>query len=627
MTKIFFYSSIIFAFFVFITACSNLDKPEVLETDVVVVGGGTGGTAAAIQSARSGARTILVCESPWLGGMLTAAGVSCTDGNHKLPSGIWEEFRKAMYKHYDTSNLATGWVSNFNFEPHVGADIFLKMAEAEPNLIVLFEHQLQNIKIKTVPNGKSKLESVFVISKQDSSLINISAKVFIDGTELGDLMAMAGCAYSVGLEPEDVSGEVGYGVSGSYGVIQDLTYAAILKDYGPGADKTIPQPANYKEDEFACSNSEDCSDSTKLYSKVDAQKMLDYGKMPNQKYMLNWPSNGNDFYTDIIHRTEAERVKSLDSAKQKTLRFVYYIQTKLGKKNIGLADDEFDTPDQLPYIAYHREGRRLEGLVRFRSSDIIKPGKESNLYRTGISVGDYPIDHHHRMYPGPQPDLTFVPVPSYNIPAGALIPQQVTNLIVCDKGISVSNIMNGTTRLQPVILLTGQAAGIMASIAVKDKLAVQEIPVRSIQAGLLKAKAFIMPYVDVLPTEAEWLAVQQVGASGLMMGEGKTEGWSNRTYFYPDSTLPIKTLIAWAAEYGIRPLVPIPDLEAATTLAHLDLLMLNLSLELKEKMVEDYKSKPTHKALTRREIAVWIDKNVTPFTRGVEWDGSFSDGN
>ena len=63
-----------------------------IETDVLVVGGGAGGVAAAIQSARMGAKTILVVDGPWLGGMLSAAGVSATDGNHELHSGIWQEF-------------------------------------------------------------------------------------------------------------------------------------------------------------------------------------------------------------------------------------------------------------------------------------------------------------------------------------------------------------------------------------------------------------------------------------------------------------------------------------------------------------------------------------------------------
>jgi len=73
---------------------------SIKHTDILVVGGGTGGTAAGIQAARLGVATTIVENSPWLGGMLSAAGVSATDGNHSLPSGFWNEFRNELYKVY-----------------------------------------------------------------------------------------------------------------------------------------------------------------------------------------------------------------------------------------------------------------------------------------------------------------------------------------------------------------------------------------------------------------------------------------------------------------------------------------------------------------------------------------------
>ena len=78
-----------------------------IHTQVLVVGGSTGGTAAGIQSARSGVETIIIEQTNMLGGMLTAAGVSCTDGKAAMQSGIWQEFREALYKHYHTQNLQT----------------------------------------------------------------------------------------------------------------------------------------------------------------------------------------------------------------------------------------------------------------------------------------------------------------------------------------------------------------------------------------------------------------------------------------------------------------------------------------------------------------------------------------
>ena len=78
-------------FYLFLVAlCTlNCSQNKSLTYDIVIVGGGTSGTAAAIQAGRSGADVLLLQEQDWLGGMLTAAGVSATDGNHKLPSGIW----------------------------------------------------------------------------------------------------------------------------------------------------------------------------------------------------------------------------------------------------------------------------------------------------------------------------------------------------------------------------------------------------------------------------------------------------------------------------------------------------------------------------------------------------------
>ena len=76
-------------------ACSGVS-----EYDVVIIGGGTSGVAAGLQSARLGARTLIVEEFDWLGGMLTSAGVSATDGNQVLRGGIWDEFRTELENHY-----------------------------------------------------------------------------------------------------------------------------------------------------------------------------------------------------------------------------------------------------------------------------------------------------------------------------------------------------------------------------------------------------------------------------------------------------------------------------------------------------------------------------------------------
>ena len=200
-----------------------------LETDVLVVGGGTGGIAAGIQSARLGARTIVAEPLPWLGGMLSSAGVSATDGDHRLPSGIWREFRQKVYDTYGGPEAVnTGWVSNTHFEPHVADRIFKEMAAAAGQLRVLLRHRLVDVRREGGAVRGAVLQDLATGRR-----VEVRAKVVVDGTDLGDVLARGGAGFDLGLEADSVSGEKA-GVTASSDVVQDLTWCAILKDYGPG---------------------------------------------------------------------------------------------------------------------------------------------------------------------------------------------------------------------------------------------------------------------------------------------------------------------------------------------------------------------------------------------------------
>jgi hypothetical protein len=334
------------------------------------------------------------------------------------------------------------------------------------------------------------------------------------------------------MESSELTGEDVH-VPASNNIIQDITYVGILKDYGK-PQPLIQRPSQYDSTEFDGSNTNFYRDLLRKKPGVDAQKMLDYGRMPNNKFMLNWPIYGNDIYLNIIEHSREEREKILEAAKQQTLRFVYFIQKDLQMRNLGLADDEFPTKDLLAFYPYHRESRRLRGLVRMNVKHISSPyNTKDALYRTGIAVGDYPIDHHHKKNAAAPQHLDFYPVPSFNIPLGALIPANYSNFIVAEKSISVSNIVNGTTRLQPCVLQIGQAAGTLAAISVRTGQAVQAVSVRKVQASLLDAGVYIMPFIDVPNDHPHFIATQKIGAIGLLRGRGVPVGWANQTYFDP----------------------------------------------------------------------------------------------
>jgi hypothetical protein len=497
---------------------------QTIQTDVLIAGGGTGGTAAGIQSARAGVNSIIVEPTPWLGGMLSAAGVSATDGNHKLPSGIWKEFRDSLYKYYGgPDGVYTGWVSNTLFEPHIANRILKNTALKEKKLQVIYNYRFLHV----LKQGNKVTGAIF-INNEDKQL-KIYAKVVIDATELGDVLKDAGAGYDVGMEAKSYSGET-CALDSAYNIIQDITYAAILKDYGANADKTIPKPYSYDSTVFTCACKTDkCPD-----AESNPQEMLSYGRLPNNKYMINWWVHGNDYYVNAIEMDYSQREKAYEAAKEKTLCFVYYIQNSLGYKNLGLADDEFPTTDKLPFIPYNREGRRVKGIVRLTVTDILDPyTRPEKLYRTAISVGDYPIDQHiaenfkvpQRKFPG---------VPSFGVPLGCLIPANIEGLITAEKGISVSNIVNGATRLQPCVLLTGQAAGMLASLCIVHNIQPKEIDVREIQKKLLDCNAYLMPFIDVKPDDPDFKSIQRIGATGILQGEGVPYGWANQTWFYPE---------------------------------------------------------------------------------------------
>lgn len=531
LKKLSFYFSFLFFLHVKVPA-------QIVHTQVLVVGGTASGVSAGIQSARLGVSTLIMESTSWLGGMITSAGVSAFDGNHLMPSGLFGEFRNQLYKVYGgPKQVETGWVSNTLFEPHVGDSIFKIMARQEKKLQVKYKYEFK----EAITKGLEVVGAIFV-STEDATQLTVYANRIIDATELGDVMASAHIPYNVGMESYKETGENVH-IPATSNVIQDITHVAILKDFG-FPQPLIARPVNYDSTEFDGSNTNFYRDSSRKKPSVDAKKMLDYGRLPNNKYMLNWPIYGNDIYLNVVEQNKETRLKMIEEAKQQTLRFVYFIQKELGFKNYALAKDEFPTHDQLAFYPYYRESRRLKGIVRMKVQHIATPFEtEEPLYRTGIAVGDYPIDHHHKKNPSAPQHLDFYPVPSFNIALGTLIPQKHKNIIVAEKSISVSNVVNGTTRLQPCVLQIGQAAGMLAALSVLSHKQPIDVPVRWVQEKLLAAGIYIMPYMDLQPNEKHFIAAQKLGAIGLVKGNGVPSGWANKTFFKPFDKVNTKEVV------------------------------------------------------------------------------------
>lgn len=523
--------------------------------DVLVVGGGASGISAGIQSARMGVTAMIAEETPWVGGMLTAAGVSCIDGNYRLQSGIFGEFADSLAARYGGWDaLKTGWVSNINFEPQVGQEVLTNMAASCGDRL---DVRRETVMLSVTPEGDDDWK--VVLRGPDGRRYAVVADVLIDGTELGDVAKACGVEYEIGMDASSDTGE-SIAPEKANDIIQDLTFVAMLKDYGPDSDMTVDMPDGYDPSVFYnCAsgpNNTVPETGQTIWSPV---MMITYGRTPNGKYMINWPIYGNDYYVNSIEMSREERQEAYAKAKNFTLCFLYYIQTELGMKHLGIADDVFPTEDGLALIPYHRESRRIKGKAFFTLDAAASPyDHEYPYYRTGIAVGDYAVDHHHFRHPHWQdlPDLEFYPIPSFNVPIGVLIPAQddVKDLIVAEKSVSVSNLINGATRLQPVVMQLGQAGGAIAALSCLDGREVSKVRVRRVQSVLLDAGCYIMPYLDLPKDHRHFKALQRIGATGILRGEGRNVGWANQTWFRADDPLLAEDVYAQGYYDGELPL-------------------------------------------------------------------------
>ncbi|WP_446352791.1 FAD-dependent oxidoreductase [Coleofasciculus sp. A1-SPW-01] len=479
-----------------------------LTTEVLVVGGGTGGTSAAIQAARRGVKTILVSEFSWLGGMLTTAGVCAPDGNElgAWQTGLWGAFLRELQQR-QPGGLDNGWVSLFTYHPRIGAQIFTDWVQALPNL-----------KWIAGQTPLAVLKAGDCVTGVQFSDVVIHAKVILDATELGDVLELAEIPYHWGWELRSRFGEPSAPISGNdltqrYPV-QAPTWVVILKDFDTDTAPEIPPPPEYKPEQFFGA-----------WEGYGVESFLNYGRLPGGLFMLNWPQCGNDYGEGVgrLVESDASRQQFLQEARWHSQGFACFIQSQLGRR-YGLAHDMFPEASvgggAYALHPYYRESRRLVGMVTLREQEILPitggqvaplPVNESGNF-TGIAVGNYANDHH---YPG----FTFPLAPKsirwggrwtgtpFTIPYGCLVPMSMDGLLVCDKNISVSHIANGSTRLQPVVMNLGQAAGMAAALCVELGCQPRELVVRRIQEALLGdtiAPAAVMPLFDKSLDDPDW---------------------------------------------------------------------------------------------------------------------------
>jgi hypothetical protein len=559
----------------------SFSRAETVRTDVLVIGGGASGVAAAIQSARSKVKTLLVEPGPWLGGSMTMSGMCVLEANRNLPSGIWGEFHRKITDYYRPRlGYDTTHNSVLRFEPYTGADILKKICDTVKNLTV---------KMKTpwtaVKKDGTGWEVTIIINGE---VVKVDTKVLVDGTETGEVAAKAGAKFDGDADTERI------------------TWIAILKDFGRNADKTISKPEGYNAAVYSW-----------LKGK-DIRQMLHAVSIPNDKYMLDWGkySSGN-----VDGSTSKEELYK--KARLNTLGLVYYLQTELGYKNLGL-DGQFGTPDNLPFAPLVLQSRHVKGVVRMIMDDVTKPyDRESKLYRTTIGVSD-------AVPAGVQADK----FPPYTIPLGSIVVGDLDNILVTEKVLSVTNDVNNSIVYPSVQMTLGQGVGATAAFCAFFKTTTKRLHVRTIQGEILDYKGYLVPITDIAQKDPHWRAVQQVCVTGLLKGVQKTNGDKVEILFEPDDIVRTEEIKPFLLELYTRAFLWFNKEKPGDKFTVGNLLSLisdytltdpkTLQLHLQKAWTPQFKLTSTfdlNRPVTRIEFAVLTNKYLNPFAKTVDLSG------
>ena len=244
------------------------------------------------------------------------------------------------------------------------------------------------------------------------------------------------------------------------------------------------------------------------------------------------------------------RRRHLAAAKLHTLQFVRYMQTALGHPEWQIAEDEYPTADHLPPIPYIRESRRLVNDHVMVMDDVVPRGDDPRapVVPDSVAVGDYFLDHHHLKHHLPPGERLFEEFPDngpFQVPIGVFFPPgDDESFLVGEKSIAVTHIVNGCTRLQPTVMLMGQALGVIAAQAVGGGVAPASVPVRDVQDALLDAGCQLYIMYDVPVGHALFRPVQELALEGVLGAEAPTT-------LEPEAPIPAAWAERWAARAGL----------------------------------------------------------------------------
>jgi hypothetical protein len=512
-----------FAFYMFfltitaLTVDAHDDRPAVeTSADVIVYGSTPGGFCAAIAAAREGASVILLEPTEHVGGLSTG-GLSHCDSNQmrrETLMGLFDEWHTRIVKDYTDRGLPAPYnaaikdSAKWTFEPHVAMRVTMSMLQ-EAGVVLRTSCYL-----KSVTKHGSRITSI--VTKKGT----FHAKVFVDGTYEGDLMAASGVDWTIGREGRDEFGESYAGkqfpkkemnINGfdenrsllplvttsdagnsEAGDMNIMTYSfrlCLTRD--PAKSVSMPLPAKYDPARFELA---------RRALKAGIRGIgFDLYPLPGVKLDGN-NSIGGQISFGLIgacnswhSADEAGRAKIWEDHKQYTLEFLYFLQTDTAVPpdvrskfaDLGLCKDEFGATEHFSPALYVRESRRMKGMYIISQKDILDSPKKDDP----IAISSFPIDSHDCQRValkdgGVINEGTIFPVRvpgtpvgyAYHVPYRSVLPKpgQCTNLLV-PVALSCTHVGISSLRIEGAWMAIGQGAGIAAALSAKRGVDVQEL--------------------------------------------------------------------------------------------------------------------------------------------------------
>ncbi|MBN1640168.1 MAG: FAD-dependent oxidoreductase [Anaerolineae bacterium] len=539
---------------------------QVYECDVAVVGGSMGGVAAALAAVEAGCSVVLTEGTDWLGGQITSQGVSALDEHRYIESyggtqtyNVLRQRIRQMYRERygmpETMpdgrplNPGNGWVSALCFEPRVGLAAIEEMLAphtASDRLRIL----RSRVPVEaTVEMGR--VTEVLLGGGPRHTPVRVRAQVFLDATDLGDLLPLTGTAYVTGAEARSDTGEAHASPDGPHpDEVQGFTYCFAVA-HCPGQDHTIDPPVDYARfrDEQPYTlvlrghHGEArpfrmfTEGSTGLppfwtYRRLIDGALLDPSGAQGDVAMINW--SGNDYHwANVIDKSGPERAHILAEAQQLAFGFLYWLQTEAprddgqgrGYPGMRLLPAVMGTRHGLSKAPYIRESRRIVPQKRIVEGEIAREGRagaRAAPFHDAIGIGWYAMDLHDCVG---NPTSMYAPTLPFQIPLGALIPRQTTNLIAACKNIGTTHLTNGAYRLHPVEWNIGESAGTAAAYCCAHactprQVREEEWHLRRLQYALVKRGVPLAWTVDVPQSHALFAATQMLAAWGALECDG-----------------------------------------------------------------------------------------------------------